>query len=146
MNAPETVEARRPGRPKREKVTQTERRRRTGGTIDKLEIPQSVIKAHPDMEFRWARDEAGRMQQLTVHDDWDRVPSIEPIHGGKGEDGRGMKMHLLMKPKAFMEADRREKAARNIQIVKERETQHPDAKTATETGAEMYSVPGNKLT
>lgn len=145
MNAPETVEARRPGRPKREETTQTERRRRGGGVTDKLEIPKWVLEKYPDMEFRYGSDRPGRMQQLTVHDDWDKVPGYDPLHGGKGENGRSEQLHLLMKPKAFMEADRREKAERNIQIAKERENPHPDAKTAAETGAEYYSVPGNKL-
>lgn len=134
----------RPGRPKREEVTQTERRRRKGGNTDRLAIPESVKKAHPDMEFRWARDDGGRMQQLTINDDWDKVPAVEPIHGGKGESGTAMKMHLLMKPKAFMEEDRREKESRNRAVVQDR-LSHPDAKRAVEQGAEMYSVPGNKL-
>ena len=138
------VETRRPGRPKREDVTQTQRRRRSGGISDKLAIPPAVLEAYPDNEFRWARDEGGRMDQLTVHDDWDAVPGVNPIHGGKDENGRGMKLHLLMKPKAFMEADRREKSERIVQTVQSR-LDHPDAKTATETGAEYYSVPGNKL-
>lgn len=134
----------RPGRPKRAEVTQTERRRRKGGINDKLTIPENVTRDHPDMEFRWARDDGGRMQQLTVNDDWDKVPGVEPIHGGKGETGTAMKMHLLMKPKKFMEEDRREKQSRNQAIVQER-LSHPEAKTAVEQGAEMYSVPGNKL-
>ena len=55
-----------------------------------------------------------------------------------------MNLHLLMKPKKFMEQDRQEKLDR----IADRERQalsRPDAKTATETGGEMYSVPGNKL-
>jgi hypothetical protein len=141
---PATEETRRPGRPKREEATQAERRRRKGGTTDKLMIPDSVKKQHPEMEFRWARDDGGRMQQLTINDDWDKVPGVDPIHGGKGEAGTAMKMHLLMKPKAFMDEDRREKESRNRAIVQDR-LAHPDAKKAVEQGAEMYSVPGNKL-
>jgi hypothetical protein len=137
-------ETRRPGRPKREEVTQTERRRRKGGTINRLAIPEAVTKAHPDMEFRWARDDGNRMEQLTKADDWDKVPGVDPIHGGRGEAGTAMKMHLLMKPKSFMDEDRREKEARNKAIVQER-LLHPEAKQAVEQGAEMYSVPGNKL-
>lgn len=144
MMMPEIEETRRPGRPKREEATQTERRRRKGGTTDRLMIPASVKKQHPDMEFRWARDDGGRMQQLTINDDWDKVPGVDPIHGGKGEAGTAMKMHLLMKPKAFMEEDRREKESRNRAIVQDR-LSHPDAKQAVAQGAEMYSVPGNKL-
>lgn len=134
----------RPRRPKRAEVTQTERRRRKGGISDKLLIPESVIAKHPDMEFRWARDDGGRMQQLTINDDWDKVPGVDPIHGGKGEAGTAMKMHLLMKPKSFMEEDRREKQARNQAVVQER-LAHPDAQRAAEQGADLYSVPGNKL-
>lgn len=140
----ETASPARPGRPKREEVTQTERRRRAGGTTHKLKIPQQVIERHPDMEFRWGRDDAGRMQQLTQNDDWDKVPNIEPIHGGQGSDGRGMKMHLLMKPKKFMAEDRAEKETR-LKGIEQAQLARPDAKTATEAGADMYSVPGNKI-
>jgi hypothetical protein len=135
---------RRPGRPKREEVMATERRRRKGGTFNKLEIPEAVKKQYPDMEFRWGRDVGARMQQLTQSDDWDKVPDVDPIHGGTSEAGNAFKMHLLMKPKAFLEADRQEK----LDALKERERQavaFPDAKTATATGAEQYAVPGNKI-
>ncbi len=134
----------RQGRPKREETTQTERRRRKGGTAQKLEIPENVRKAHPDMEFRWGRDDGGRLQQLTQSDDWDTVPNVTPIHGGKGSDGRGMNLHLLMKPKAFMEEDRAEKMARIDDTVKA-QFARPDAARAVEQGAEIYSVPGNKI-
>lgn len=135
---------RRPGRPKREEVTATERRRRKGAATHKLEIPDSVKKAYPDMEFRWGRDLGGRMSQLTQSDDWDRVPNVEPIHGGTGDAGNAFQMHMLMKPKAFMEADRKER----LEALDMREKQAvniPDAKTAIETGAEQYAVPGNKI-
>ena len=132
------------GRPKREEKTQTERRRRTGGTTHKLAIPQQVIDAHPDMDFRWGRDDGGRMQQLTQSDDWDHVPNVTPLHGGRGDSGTSMKMHLLMKPKKFMAEDRTEKLAR-IKALEQDQLARPDAKTATESGADEYSVPGNKL-
>lgn len=137
-------DARRPGRPKREEVTQTERRRRKGGIAGKLDIPESVKARFPNMEFRWARDEGGRMQQLTVNDDWDKVPDVTEIHGGKGESGTSMKMHLLMKPKAFMDEDRAEKVARN-RALEQAQLSRPEARQAVEQGAEMYSVPGNKI-
>lgn len=144
MIAEETVTPQRPGRPKRAEVTQTERRRRTGGTTHKLAIPQSVKDQYPDMEFRWGRDDAGRIQQLTQNDDWDKVPNVEPIHGGQGSDGRGMKMHLLMKPKKFMAEDRAERDKR-LKDIEQAQLARPDAKTATAVGADMYSVPGNKI-
>jgi hypothetical protein len=146
MNAEqnEIENPRRPGRPKREEVMATERRRRKGTATHKLAIPEAIQKRHPDMEFRWVRDLGARMQQVTQSDDWDKVPNVDPIHGGTGEAGTGYKMHLLMKPKAFLEADRQEK----LDVLKERERQAtalPNAKNATEAGHEMYSVPGNKI-
>lgn len=135
---------RRPGRPKREDVTQSERRRRKGGSVEKLAIPEEVKKAHPDMEFRWARDDGGRIYQLTNNDDWDNVPNVAPIHGGKGSDGKGMQMHLLMKPKAFMAEDRAEKM-KALENRDKEQLSRPDAAKAAEQGLEHYSVPGNKI-
>ena len=135
---------RRPGRPKREEVTATERRRRTGAATHKLAIPDAIAKRHPDMEFRWGRDLGARMQQLTQSDDWDKVPDVEPIHGGTGDAGTGYKMHLLMKPKAFLAADRQEK----LDVLASREKDalsRPDVKTAIALGAETYSAPGNRI-
>jgi len=143
MNA-EPEQARRPGRPPRAETTQTERRRRTGGTTVKLAIPAAIIKAHPDMEFRWGRDDEGRIQQLTQNDDWDKVPDLDPIHGGIGRAGQPMKQYLLMKPKRFMEEDRAEKLAR-IDDTVNAQLSRPDPVKAVEQGAEMYSVPGNKI-
>lgn len=139
-----TEATRRPGRPKRDETTNLERRRRTGGIVDKLAIPPEVLKAYPDMEFRWGRDDADRMQRLTQLDDWDKVPDVAPIHGGKGSDGKGMQQHLLMKPKKFMEADRAEKMA----AIDSRMNEQLARPTADQgTGADgLYSVPGNKLT
>lgn len=141
----EAVAPKRQGRPPRAEKTQTERRRRKGGTVDKLAIPEHVKEAHPDMEFRWGRDDGGRMQALTQNDDWDKVPDVDPIHGGRGEAGGAMKLHLLMKPKAFMDEDRAEKLARNKAMLDAEVAKHPDAKTAETTGSETYQVPGNKI-
>lgn len=146
MNADHTDSElpRRPGRPKRDEVMATERRRRKGAATHKLAIPEAIQKKHPGMEFRWGRDLGARMQQLTQSDDWDKVPDVEPIHGGTGDAGQGFKMHLLMKPREFMEADRQEK----LDVLREREVQalsRPDAKTATEAGLDSYTVPGSKI-
>lgn len=135
---------RRPGRPKREEETQTERRRRKGGTTEKLAIPDAVKQQYPDMEFRWGRDDGNRMHQLTQNDDWDAVPGVKPIHGGKGENGQGMNMHLLMKPKAFMREDQAAKMAALDTRDKE-QLSRPDAAKAAEQGMEHYSVPGNRI-
>jgi len=144
MTAQEQESPRRPGRPKKAEVTAKERRRRKSGKTHKLAIPQTVKDKHPGMEFRWARDSEGRMAQLTQDDDWDAVPDINPIHGGTGKDGKGMKMHLLMKPRDFWQQDYSEK----LESLKAKESEalaRPDAKTATESGADTYSVPGNKI-
>jgi hypothetical protein len=139
------TEARRPGRPRREEATRTERRRRKGsGIAPKLEIPAAVIKAHPDMEFRYGRDDEGRIQQLTQNDDWDIVPDVAPLHAGTSRAGQPMKTHLLMKPKRFMDEDRAEKMARIDDTVNAQLTR-PEAAQAAEQGADMYAVPGNKL-
>lgn len=139
-----TSETRRPGRPKRDETTNTERRRRPGGIANKLAIPAEIMARHPDMEFRWGRDDQGRITELTQADDWEVVPDVEPIHGGKGREGTGMKMHMLMKPKKFMEEDRAEKLAR-IKSQEQDALARPTADKALAMGAEFYSVPGNKL-
>jgi len=143
--ATEQEKPRRPGRPKREEKTAVERRRRkTAGGMHKLAIPDHIKEKHPDMEFRWGRDDEGRMQQLTQNDDWDSVPGVDPIHAGTGSGGKAIKHHLLMKPKEFMEQDRAEKL-RKLDELERHQLRHPDAKQATDAGAEIYSVPGNKL-
>lgn len=139
------TEARRPGRPRKEEVTQTERRRRKGGTAtSKLAIPDEVIAANPDMEFRWGSDTEGRMQQLTQNDDWDKVPKVRPIHGGADKAGNSIKQHLLMKPKKFMDEDRAEKMAR-IKDMEQNTLAKPTAEQAIAQGAEQYAVAGNKI-
>ena len=143
MNEPEQ-EARRPGRPKREEVTQTERRRRSGGTTSKMDIPLEVRNAHPDMDFRWGRDDEGRIQQLTQNDDWDKVPGVQPMHAGVTAAGQPMQQYMLMKPKRFMAQDQAEKLARIDRTVNA-QLARPDAVKAAEQGAEIYSVPGNKI-
>ena len=135
---------RRPGRPKRDEVMATERRRRKGPATGKLDFPEAVKKAYPDMEFRWGRDVGGRIDQLTKNDDWDMVPGVEPIHGGTAETGRGFKLHMMMKPKAFMEEDQRQKLAA-LEMREKQSVDIPDAKTAEATGAAQYAVPGNKI-
>lgn len=144
MNAETEQSPKRPGRPKRAETTQTKRRRRAGGKTHKLKVPDHIVAAHPDMEFRWGRDDEGRIEQLTQEDDWDKVPKIQPIHAGVGSAGVATKLHLLMKPKKFMAQDREEKAAA-IKAQMEEALARPDAKQATEQGADMYSVPGNKI-
>lgn len=144
MTAIDQEPARRPGRPKREEVTQTERRRRKGPTGAKLAVPAEIREKYPDMDFRWGRDDGDRMQRLTQADDWDKVPEVAPIHAGRGPSGAAMQQHLLMKPKKFMEQDRAEKVAR-LNEMEKAQLARPEAREAIERGAELYSVPGNKI-
>jgi len=138
-----TVETRRPGRPPRSETTNSERRRRKGGIATKLDIPADVRAKYPDMDFRWGRDDGGRIQQLTQNDDWDKVPDVAPIHGGTGSEGKAMQQYLLMKPKAFMAQDQAEKLAR----IEARNHEQLAKPTADKAGPnDLYSVPGNKLT
>ena len=132
-------------RPAKAVATQNERRRRKSGpTGARLAISQDVIRKHPDMEFRWGVDDEGRMQQLTQNDDWDKVPGVDTIHAGIGKAGSAIKYHLLMKPKAYIEADRAEKMAR-LQNAEEAALSKPEKDQAIASGSGEYSVPGNKL-
>lgn len=132
---------RRPGRPKRAEVTQQERRRRkTGGTAEKLAIPQSVKDRHPGMHFYWCADDQGKVQRLTTEDDWDVVPGVNDIHAGPGSEGKPIKHILLMKPEEFMTEDRREKLAR-LREVEDGTRANPDKATALQTGASIYQAP-----
>ena len=124
---------------------QTERRRRQGGTQQaKLAISQSIKDAHPNMEFRWARDDEGRMEQLTQNDDWDLVPNVKPIHAGINKAKQAINHHLVMKPTKFMEQDNAEKMAR-IDDMEKAALAKPDSKSAIAEGSDTYAVPGNKI-
>lgn len=124
-------EAPRRGRPPREEVEHTERRRRQPGSLNRmvssnLGIPDECL----DLEtyhYHWANDVRGRIAQLTIHDDYDRV-TMEELEdnarsnrtdfklnrdgfGGSGAqvsvtvERDGTKAVLLRKRKSFYEAD-----------------------------------------
>lgn len=143
MNA--VTESPREGRPKREEITKTERRRRKAGNKEStLTIPQEVFDKHPEMDFRWGLDSEGRMEQLTQNDDWDKVPGVEPIHAGTNSAGNAVKHHALMKPKKFMQEDRAEKRAR-LDDLEQSKLNIPDKQQAIARGAPTYAVEGNKI-
>lgn len=145
QNENESASKARPGRqPRSAEVAQKRRRRKSGQKGLKLAIPPEVREKFPEHEFRWARDDGGRMDELTKQDDWDKVPDVKTVHGGRGIEGKGVQMHLLMKPKEFMEEDRKEKAERVANITKA-QLARPEKDQAVQQGAEHYSVPGNKL-
>ncbi len=134
----------RSGRPKREEATQTERRRRKGGTQQKLAIPDEYTRKYPEMDFRHAVDDEGRIEQLTQNDDWEKVPGAPTIHAGTGAGGQATKYHLLMKPKKFMAQDRAEREAHR-QRIQQQQTAHPEAQQAIASGSDNYSPPGNQI-
>lgn len=90
-----------------------ERRRRSDTTIDggqrlKLAIPPRV-QAELDAAGRvgrWVLADSDRMYELTERDDYDKVDGIEPVTTRRLNDGSPVKMILLSKPKAFIDADR----------------------------------------
>jgi len=100
----------------RAEETQTQRRRRQPGTLDRMDeltlaIPDEVREANPDSEFRWALDKPRRMHTLTVRDDWDRVAGVEPIPDHTDKSGQQVNLVLLKKPREFWEEDQRAKIA-----------------------------------
>lgn len=119
--------------PRKEEVAQ-ERRRRQAGTLDrtqqlKLTVPQDVIDKHPDQTFRWVNDSGNRMHALTVLDDWNKVPDVQPIPVDTDKDGKPILAHLCMKKRDFFEHDQREK----LDAVKAREvalTRKPEDPTS----------------
>lgn len=97
----------------RQAETQQKRRRREGMGPErnlKLHIPDK----DPNFEYRWVNERPGRIQQLTVQDDWD----VAPEAGGSGigtvteravDKYTGERAILLRKPKEYYDADQLEK-------------------------------------
>lgn len=141
----QTDEAPRRGRPSRTETAAADRRRRkTGEQTDALNISDEVRAKFPDMDFRWARDDEGRIAQLTQNDDWDTVPDVKHIHAGVSKASQPISHVLLMKPKAFIEEDRNAKLAE----LKRQETGLLPTQTkeqALAVGQTTYAVPGNKI-
>jgi hypothetical protein len=92
-------------------------RRRRADTSElrnmKLRVPKDLLD--PKYEYRWINDKSsGRIQDKTVHDDWDIVNTLGPDkkevpvvrNVGSGEHGQPMKAYLCRKPKEFYEEDR----------------------------------------
>ena len=101
------------------RITQvkSERRRRTGQGLDrtrKLYVDEK--KKDPNFTYRWINDTPGRIEQKTVHDDWDIVTTDrngEPFDAsrpvGPGPDGRPIYAKLCRKPKNYYDQDESEK-------------------------------------
>ena len=95
----------------------TERRRRAGMGLErslKLYVPEE--KKDPKKSYRWMNDTPGRIEQKTVHDDWDVTTQDrngEPFSGrvpvGPGPDGKPIYAVLCEKLKEYYDQDEAEK-------------------------------------
>lgn len=97
-----------------------ERRRRDDlddqGGRKKLGVDETKLD-RKNFHYRWANDDASRMQRLTEFDDWDQVPEKEVGFAtrrqtARGKDGEIQAQVLLRKPKDWHEADHHKKQAR----------------------------------
>lgn len=111
--------------PPRKRVQEERRRRRRRSTYgDEANMKLHVAEDLKDTEYeyRWIRDEPGRVRRMTVQDDWDLVEdenlSSEDLQRGLGvvperpggiEDGRAYNMVLVRKPRDLYEEDEAEK-------------------------------------
>lgn len=115
---------------KRVKQTRQRRRRRDNGDFSavgrKLHVDPSM--KDPNFTYRWINGDEARVQNLTVHDDWDFVtrdmlenPQMEADNAdigtrvsrpvGKDENGKAVSAYLVRKPREFHEEDARKKRA-----------------------------------
>lgn len=95
-----------------------ERRRRDDGDLDrgarmKLAIPREIReRAERDGKtLRWVNDTGNRMHDLTVDDDWDKVPGAPTVPVGTSVDGQPIKAHLCWKDKDWYQQDQKGKSA-----------------------------------
>lgn len=125
MRTPETTAAalatrtgreRAPSPDRMEDVAQ-ERRRRSAGSLDrtahlKMAVPPEIqSKYGATHHLHWFNDEGNRLYAMTVQDDYDKVPEVEPIPVGTSKDGKPIMAHLCMKPLDYYRADQGEKQA-----------------------------------
>lgn len=101
------------GRLGRAEEVRRERRRRGDENLSvsaKLPIPPEV-QAWADregMHLRWVNDEGDRIVRLTKYDDYDTVDGVKPVPVVVDrKNGVTVEAHLLAKPRAFIEEDRR---------------------------------------
>jgi hypothetical protein len=114
------TEAPKRGRPPRQAETQQRRRRREDMGDDrhlKLAVPASLKEE--GFVYRWINETPGRIENKTVHDDWDIVKSeIDPEKDngegspvrravGTAADGKALYAYLCRKPKDYYQADKK---------------------------------------
>lgn len=148
-------EIRGPGRPKRSTELQERRRRREDLGLDrnlKLHVPESF--RDKNYEYRWVNDKPGRVQRMTVDDDWDIVGGGDPVSHLSSSEGTvikrvvdsnvGEKAVLLRKRKDYYEQDKKkeqEMIAAEEEGMRRGEVKGPDALT----GPSAY-IPGGRNT
>ncbi len=90
----------------------------------KLALDEQALGMDRDkFQYRFINDKPGRVQSLTVNDDWDLVDDQNKVasptnadegthvsfHAGLGDYGRPMRTVLVRKPKQWYDDDQREK-------------------------------------
>lgn len=124
-----------------------ERRRRDDSSIDggqrlKLAIPPA-IKAKLEaagLTPRWVNDTGNRIEQLTVHDDYDRVEGVEPVTVDLDRsNGTTAQAYLLAKRTDFLAED----AAKRD--VKRRETEAAMLDPTVAAARGQYLVEGSTI-
>jgi hypothetical protein len=139
-----------PSRPRRSEEVQEQRRRRTGSGADsgyKLHVADSL--KDKNFEHRWVNDRPGRVQQLTVQDDWEKVPFVTEQNAGEGtvetrvvDKTVGERAVLLRKPKKFYDADKLEE--QKVLDARDEAMRHaPPSSSEGLNGPESY-VPGGR--
>lgn len=125
--APEQAAA--PASPRVEEQ-RAQRRRRTETTHEgshRLSVNHDLLD-HDKFAYRFVNDKGGRINDFTVHDDWDKVPdpAVKPDADGMGTpirklvganvDGSPIHAYLLRKPKEFYNEDVKRKNARRDEL------------------------------
>lgn len=128
----------------RQAETTQSRRRRDDSNFQasqKLAIPEEV-SAKLEAEGRtprWVNDTGNRMHQLTKLDDYDKVEGVEPVRVDTDKEGKPIYAHLLSKPNAFIQEDRRKADERRREteraMVKGNVPSAPGAEPAPRQGA-----------
>lgn len=145
-----------PGRPARQQETQERRRRREGLGADrnlKLHVPENFKDRN--FEYRWVNDRPGRVQQMTVQDDWETVSTQdamllqEQVSEGTvvsrvADRYQGERTVLLRKPKHYYEQDKAEEQ----KLLDERDKTMRNGALADPqglTGSEAYTPGGRNI-
>lgn len=134
----------------RQEVVAEERRRRSAGTLDrmqhlKLAIPEKVRQENQDYALRWINDQGNRMYFMTEQDDWNVVDGVEPIPVGTGVDNKPILARLCRKKREWFEADQREKVEATRQTERSLVSSAKSDPQDDRPDNVSYVVPGNTI-